>query len=134
MEWLNLACWQVKLLTQEGIKIMEVKYWNNLGYYEMVDLDVVDVLSEKAVQGVKYCPAEGNHSGWIIPDGMELYHEEVGDPVLVVVDLEQVANYDQEWVYKHYPQQTEEYNPMWVAFKRYFKRIKDANTELVSKN
>jgi len=100
---------------------MEAKYWNNLGYYEMVDLDVAPVVSEKAIQGVKYCPREGKHSGWVVPDGMEIYHEEGGEyPVLVVVDLEQVANYDRDWVYAHYPQQMEKYNPMWVAFKRYF--------------
>jgi hypothetical protein len=100
---------------------METKYWNSQGYYEVVDLDVVPVLSEKAVQGVKYCPREGNHSGWVVPDGMELYYEEAeGYPVLVVVDLKQVADYDRDWVYAHYPQQMEKYNPMWVAFKRYF--------------
>jgi len=100
---------------------MKTKYWNTQGYYEVVALDVVSVLSEKAVRGTEYCPREGKHSGWVVPDGMELYYEEAeGHPVLVVVDLEQVSNYDREWVYEHFPQQMEEYNPMWVAFKRYF--------------
>jgi hypothetical protein len=102
---------------------MEAKYWNNLGYYEMVDLDVVGAVPEKAVQGVRYCPAEGNHSGWVIPDGMAVYYEEGREyPVLVVVDLEQAADYDREWVYAHFPREMEDYNPMWVAFKRYFKK------------
>jgi hypothetical protein len=63
---------------------MKLKYWNSQGYYEMVDLDVVDVLSEKAVRGVEYCPAEGKHSGWVVPNGMAVYYEEGREnPVLV---------------------------------------------------
>lgn len=103
---------------------MEVKYWNTQGYYEMVDLNVVSVLSEKAVRGAEYCPREGKHFGWVVPDGMDVYYEEVEEyPVLVVVDLKQVADYDRDWVYAHYPQQMKEYNPMWVAFKRYFAKV-----------
>jgi hypothetical protein len=63
---------------------MEIKYWNNLGYYEMVGLYVVSVLSEKAVQGVEYCPAEGRHCGWVVPDGMAVYYEEGRENLVLI--------------------------------------------------